>query len=186
MKKVYIILTYTGTALAHLIRLTTKDEFAHVSISLDENLKEMYSFGRLNPYNPFFGGFVHESLEQGTFKRFENKTISKIYILNVTDYQYRKLKRQIKFMIKRKSKYKFNILGLILAKFRYKLSRSDCYYCAEFVKKIMDESNIENNLPEAVKPEDFKNLKNIDLLYSGMLKDFTFQLNNKKNCLSNE
>lgn len=30
----------------------------------------MYSFGRLNPYNPFWGGFVHESIDKGTFKRF--------------------------------------------------------------------------------------------------------------------
>ena len=57
MKKIYIILTFTGTALSRIIKLSTKDEFAHASIALDSELKEMYSFGRLNPYNPFFGGF---------------------------------------------------------------------------------------------------------------------------------
>ena len=34
-----------------------KDEFSHVSISLDAQLNHMYSFGRLHPYNPFWGGF---------------------------------------------------------------------------------------------------------------------------------
>lgn len=58
MKEVYIVLTYSGTALSTLIKKFTKDEFAHVSIALDENLEEMYSFGRLNPYNPFNAGFV--------------------------------------------------------------------------------------------------------------------------------
>ena len=46
MKKIYIILTFTGTALSRIIKLTTRVEFAHVSIALDEELKEMYSFGR--------------------------------------------------------------------------------------------------------------------------------------------
>lgn len=173
MKKIYLILTFTGTMLSRFIRLTTKDEFAHVSLSLDEELKEMYSFGRLNPYNPFFGGFVHESIENGTFKRFENTTVTNIYTLEVTDYQYKKLKKILEMMSKSKRKYKFNILGLVLAKFRYKRTKVDTYYCAEFVKKIMDESEIENNLPEVVKPEDFKYIDNINLHYSGMLKDYS-------------
>ena len=53
MKKVYIILTYSGTFLSKIIKYYTRDEFSHVSISLDSDLKKMYSFGRLNPYNPF-------------------------------------------------------------------------------------------------------------------------------------
>ena len=54
MKKIYIVLTHSGTALSKIIKGFTKDEFSHVSISLDKELNEMYSFGRLNPYNPFY------------------------------------------------------------------------------------------------------------------------------------
>lgn len=164
--------------LSRVIKLTTKDEFAHVSIALDEDLKEMYSFGRLNPYNPFFGGFVHEGIDHGTFKRFANTTLTNIYSLEVTDYQYKKLKRKIKFVSKFKEQYRFNILGLALAKFRWKLKREGCFYCAEFVKYVMDESSISNNLPDAVKPEDFKDLDNTKLHYSGMLKDYECSRNN--------
>lgn len=172
MKKIYFILTYTGTVLSKVIKFTTKDEFSHVSISLDHDLKQMYSFGRLNPYNPFFGGFVHESPLNGTFKRFENTTISKIYALNITDDQYEILKEKLELMCKHNKIYKFNILGLIGAKFRYKIKRKNSYYCAEFIKDIMDESYIKNNLPKVAKPDDFKNIENINLCYSGMLKDF--------------
>ena len=70
MKRIYLILTYSGTILSRIIKIYTRDEFAHVSISLDEELNQMYSFGRLNPYNPFIGGFVHEGINIGTFKRF--------------------------------------------------------------------------------------------------------------------
>ena len=68
--KIYIVLTYTGTVLSKIIKLYTHCEFSHVSISLDKNLEHMYSFGRLNPYNPFKGGFVQEPVDKGTFRRF--------------------------------------------------------------------------------------------------------------------
>ena len=48
MKKIYIILTHTGTMLSKIIKKYTKDEFSHVSIALDKELNRMYSFGRLN------------------------------------------------------------------------------------------------------------------------------------------
>ena len=51
MKNIYLILTYTGTVLSKIIKNYTKDEVSHVSISLDVELKQMYSFARLNPYN---------------------------------------------------------------------------------------------------------------------------------------
>lgn len=62
MHKIYIVLTYTGTLLARIVRFYTRKEYSHVSIALDENLNMMYSFGRLNPYNAFVGGFVHERI----------------------------------------------------------------------------------------------------------------------------
>ena len=62
MKKIYIILTNSGTILSRVIKLYTRKEYTHVSISLDKRLRKMYSFGRLNPYNPFYGGFIHEEI----------------------------------------------------------------------------------------------------------------------------
>ncbi len=95
MKEIYIVLTHTGTLLSQIIKKYTKDEFSHVSIALDVELREMYSFGRLHPYNPFWGGFVHESIDKGTFKRFY-QTKSKVYSLKITDEQYENIKNKIK------------------------------------------------------------------------------------------
>ena len=58
MKNIYLILTYTGTPLSKIIRSCTKDEFSHVSIALDRELNEMFSFGRTQLYNPLSGGIV--------------------------------------------------------------------------------------------------------------------------------
>ena len=171
MKKIYIVLTHSGTALSKIIKGFTKDEFSHISISLDKELNEMYSFGRLNPYNPFWGGFVHEEIHKGTFKRFY-KTKSKIYLLKITEEQYEDLKNNIKQIEQEKEKYKFNIMGLLAVGFHRKIGKTHSFYCAEFVKYVMEKSNINTKLPDIVKPEDFKNLEKAEVIYEGLLKSY--------------
>lgn len=171
MKKIYIVLTQTGTMLSKIIKAYTKDEFSHVSISLDISLDEMYSFGRLNPYNPFKGGFVCEHIHSGTFKRFY-KTIAKIYSLNVTEEQYEKVKQIIDKMKNEKEKYKFNTLGLFAVGFKKKIKRDSYFYCAEFVKYVLESANINTRLPELIRPENFKMLDNIEETYNGLLRKY--------------
>lgn len=171
MKKIYIVLTHTGTLLSKIIKMYTKDEFSHVSISLDEELKQMYSFGRLNPYNPFLGGFVHEYINKGTFKRFF-KTKANIYSLEITNEQYQDIRNIINEFEKNKEKYKFNIIGLFAAGFHKKISNEKSFYCAEFVKYVIEKTGIETKLPEAVKPEHFKKIENLEIIYSGLLRKY--------------
>lgn len=171
MKQIYVVLTHTGTLLSRIIKCYTKDEFSHCSISLDIELKEMYSFGRLNPYNAFWGGFVHEYINKGTFKRFY-KTKAKIYSLDVTDEQYEKVKNNVIKIQKNKKEYKFNILGLFAAGFHKKIGEEHSFYCAEFVKYVIENAGINTGLPEVVKPEDFKSMKELIEIYSGLLRQY--------------
>ena len=171
MKKIYIILTHTGTALSKIIKGFTKDEFSHVSIALDIELKEMYSFGRLNPYNPFWGGFVHEYIDKGTFKRFY-KTRAKVYSLEITEQQYESIKNYIEQIKNNKENYKFNIIGLFAAGFHKKIKKQKSFYCAEFVKYVMEKADIKTDLPDIVKPEDLKNIKGLQEIYGGLLRKY--------------
>ena len=173
MKKIYIILTHTGTVLSTIIRYWTKDEFSHVSIALDADLEEMYSFGRLNPYNPFLGSFVHEHINKGTFKRF-NKTKTEVYSLFVTDEQYEKAKKTIEYFNNNKQKYKFNIIGLACVSINKKIMRKNSFYCAEFVKHILKVMGVTevNQLPKIIRPENFKQLDGIRLEYEGLLRKY--------------
>ena len=171
MKEIYIVLTHTGTLLSRMIKDFTKDEFSHVSIALDRELKQMYSFGRLHPYNPFWGGFVHEYIDKGTFKRFK-KTKAKVYYLRVTEEQYQKIKENIEKISSEKEKYKFNLFGLFAAGFHKKIGKEYSFYCAEFVKYIIEKANIHLNLPEVVKPEDFKQIEELHEVYAGLLRKY--------------
>jgi len=171
MKKVFIVLTHTGTTLSKIIKNYTKDEFSHVSISLDSELKEMYSFGRLNAYNPFWGGFVHEGINFGTFKRFK-KTVCRIYALDVTEEQFNNVKGIIEYIKHSKQLHNFNVIGLFAVGFNMRISFENSFYCAEFVKYVLDKSDIKNNLPEMIRPEDFKKLENSSIIYDGLLKNY--------------
>lgn len=174
--KIYIVLTHTGTILSKIVKWYTKKDFSHVSISLDSELNEMYSFGRLNPYNPFLGGFVHEYTDKGTFKRFKN-TVAAIYSLEVTQEQYERIKNIINKIEQEKEKYKFNILGLFAVSIHKKIKKENSFYCAEFVEYLIEKTGMKIDLPEIITPEDFKKLENLELVYTGLLRKY--KVNNK-------
>lgn len=171
MKKIYIVLTYTGTILSKLVKMYTRREFSHVSIALDEDLKEMYSFGRRNAYNPFVAGFVHEGLDRGTFRRFK-KTKTRIYSMQIPDEKYDKVVEIIKGIREHKNDYDFNIIGLFAVAVNLKFRREKSFYCAEFVKYVLEQSKVVQNLPDLIKPEDFKNMKGLNVEYSGILREY--------------
>lgn len=175
MEKIYIILTYTGTILSKSIKIFTGNTYTHVSIALDKNMEEMYSFGRLNPYNPFIGGFVKEGINIGTFKRFKN-TITEIYSLEITEEEYQKLKEIITRFLENKEIYKFNLIGLILAGINRRYERKNKFYCSQFVRKIIEQSKIEiEDMSKVIKPEDFRKLENLKLEYKGLLRRYYLQ-----------
>ena len=159
MKNIYIVLTRTGTILSGIIRGFTKDEYTHVSISLDKELNKMYSFGRLNPYNPFIGGFVHEYIDKGTFKRFRN-TNALVLELEIDREQYKKIVDIIKYVKKNKEKYTFNVTGMFLSAIKVKVRKRRSFYCAQFVKYLLDRAKVENNIEDTVRPENFKQIPN--------------------------
>lgn len=169
--KIYFVLTYTGTILAKIIKFYTRNEFSHVSISLDKDLKYMYSFGRLNPYNPFIGGFVHEYINKGTFKRFIN-TKARIIEIDIDESKYYKLQEVIKQMEINKSIYKFNIVGLFAVAFNLKIKAKNSFYCAEFIKDVTEKAGIDLNLPELIKPNNFEHIHKGKDIYVGLLRDY--------------
>ena len=174
MKKVYVILTNSGSLLSKVIKFYTKKEYTHVSISLDRGLRKMYSFGRLKAYNPFIGGFVHESTNHGTFKRFKNTTTC-IFSVDVEEEEYETIKQTIKEFKRQRRIYKFNIIGLFAVAIHLKLRFKNSFYCAEFVKEVLQRANVAPDLPKIIKPEDFRKMENISVIYQGMLKDYSIR-----------
>jgi len=170
-KKIYIILTQTYTIIARIISIISKNKYSHVSIGFDEECNVMYSFGRKYNKIAFIGVFKKENINKGLFIKNKNSLMA-LYELNISTYQYKEIQKKIE-EIKNNNKG-YNILGLLLAIIKIKLNR-DKYYCSEFVSEILssDKINIMENTKKIIKPEDFKNIKGLKLVYEGKVSDFT-------------
>ena len=130
-KSIYIVLSQTGTMLSKVLKFFTGADYNHASIALSSNLKKMYSFGRLNPYNPFVGGFVEEGINIGTFKRFY-KTNALVLKLDVDTRTYVQIEQMLNYFVKNKTKFHYNYVGLLLAMFKKDYSPTNRYYCSQF------------------------------------------------------
>jgi len=82
-KKIYVILTQTGTVPAKIIKFITKAPYNHTSITSDEGLYEIYSFCRKFKRTPIPAGFVNES-DVGVFEMFNNVPCE-VYSFDVTE-----------------------------------------------------------------------------------------------------
>lgn len=175
MKKIYIVLSQTGTLFSKILRLFTGAEFNHSSISLDSSLTKMYSFGRLNPYNPFIGGFVEEGKNIGTFKRFY-KTKALVFEVEIDDAKYQAMEYFIDYLMCHKNEFHYNYLGVFFAIFKRNFEAKKRFYCSQFVRTFLGCFNVENanELPRIIKPIDFLKLKNKTIIYKGLLKNYNF------------
>ncbi len=173
MKPIYIILSQTDTVLARTLKLITGAEYNHASISLDASMNEIYSFGRLRPNNPFVGGFVRESKNSGTFKRFY-KTRAVILKTEIEDGDYDRIQGYFQTMYDHRRDYCYNYRGLFLALFGKAYRNERHFYCSEFVRHILIQFNIESaeSFHEIIKPIDFLTLKNWEVVYRGTFQRY--------------
>lgn len=173
MKKIYIVTTYTGTLLSYLIRNISKTPYAHVSIALNEDLRPMYSFGRLNPKTPIFAGFVEENINQGLYAIRKN-TMCRVYSLEVTDSQYKNLEENIKKVSNNRNEYDYDVKALVYLSINKPRPKDYKYVCSNFVGDMLEKSDIRiiDKPHYEVRPNDFYNLDVLTLEYEGLLSKY--------------
>lgn len=172
-KSVYVVLSQTGTMFSRALKFFTHAKYNHASISLSPTLDRMYSFGRLNPYNPFIGGFVEEGKNIGTFKRFY-KTQALVIEFKVSEEKYNAIQYFIQYFKSHKHEFHYNYIGVLMACFHKYHKSSKRFYCSEFVKTCLETFKIENaeSLPQIIKPIDFLKMNNKHIIYEGSLRNY--------------
>lgn len=173
MKEIYIVLSQTGTALSRVLKFITGAEYNHASISLDNKLHELYSFGRLYPMNPVIGGFVRESKCSGTFKRFSNTEII-VLKRSVDDSVFYKMQDYLHKMYEKRRDFRYNYMGLFLAAVGIHSHKYHHFYCSEFVRYILIRfgMNEAGRLDRIVKPVDFLGMRGWDIVYKGRMQSY--------------
>ncbi len=180
-REIFIVVTQTGTILSRILKRITGAEYNHVSVSLDPELRKMYSFGRKHAYNPWRGGFVTESPEYGTFKRF-SETRAVVLSVPVTDKTFCELDEKLNLMYVNKKDYHYDSLGMVLAGFNIIYRRERHFYCSEFVRTLLCEYGIEETdfFEPIVQPVHFLSIPNGEEIYRGRLQDFSKEMRKKR------
>ncbi|MFA5576128.1 MAG: hypothetical protein WCZ27_09600 [Tissierellaceae bacterium] len=162
--------------MARFINIYTKEPYTHVSIAFDEELKELYSFGRLRPENPIYGGFVKEDIVNGTYSRFPN-TVCALYSLEIDQRQYEQLLLELDKFKRDGEKYGYNFIGLFGVMVNYPIERKYNYFCSQFVSSLLANSGIEliNKQAALTSPRDFRECRKLNLIYEGELQDYSLK-----------
>ena len=185
MKYFYVVLCRTGTFLSRIISKVTGDLFTHASVSFDDNLETMYSFGRLWAFNPFIGGFVKESVEYGVMRRFRSAE-TLVMRVEVSAEKYQEIVSYIENMYAERKKYKYNYWGLFLSKWRVRVrGKGNRFYCSEFVNDLLERFGIiqPGEFGKVVRPMELLQLGDNgigEVIYHGELCQFA----NRKNLIS--
>ena len=179
-KYVYVVISRTPTFTGKLIRKVLKAKYNHASISLDENLSQMYSFCRLSISNPLVGGIVRESVFTLTMGLKEDVAIN-IYRIPVTVEIYESISKFIYDIYNDDEVYYYNFLqalGLISNK-KHVIYKT--YICSEFVMEALSKGGVQLTTLDTyrIKPTDICEILSEFIYYSGSLNDYPFKQNIK-------
>ena len=170
---VYILVSKTSTIPSNVIKMWTKEPYAHTSIALDIELNEMYSFARKRLRNPFDCGFITEDITKGVFGR-DVETTCRVSRIWLTAEQYKKLIKILDKFKKDKAFYKYNYLGIFGVVFGKPIEREYNYFCSQFVYHVLDKAGVEmfDKKPGLARPEDFRIWEELELIYEGKLHQY--------------
>lgn len=179
-KCVYILISKTQTLPSQVIKMWTREPYAHTSLALDIELNEMYSFARKRLRNPFDCGFISEDITKGVFGRDVNTTC-RVGRLWVTPNQYKKILKNLDKFKKEKDFFRYNYLGIFGVVFNRAVERKYNYFCSQFVYYVLDKAGVEmfGKKPGLARPEDFRVWDELELIYEGKLNTYRTFLEEK-------
>lgn len=173
MKKIYVILSNSGTRVSKFFHFFTKAKYTHASICFSKDLNTFYSFARWNIKLPIFAGIAKEHPNEGVFALYKPTCI--IYELEVTDEQYASMKKEIKHMLDNHKNYTYNFLGCPLIYLGIPLDRKTKFTCTQFVAYILSKNEVKIPVKwELCQPQHLLGVGN--KIYEGYLNNIKISL----------
>ncbi|WP_188454693.1 hypothetical protein [Virgibacillus oceani] len=184
-RTVYFLFTDTGTYLSRAINYCTKQSLNHVSIAFDDDLQEVYSFGRKRPRNPFIGGFVKEDIRSDFLK----DSNCAVYKYHIPEADCERVLLKIKEFEMQQDNYKYNFIGLIGVLLQIEINRENALFCSQFVATVFQETNA-FNLSKPLcftTPADIRNQAGLKLIYEGKLGEYQHnRMNTERRLITGE
>ncbi len=137
---IYIAFIVTNTNMGKLIRLFTRNQYSHVTLAFDRDLRKMYSFARYHINSPISGGFVIEQPER--YLNGNNDVTVKICELAVTEAEYQRIHTEITYFDQNKEEMIYNTLNALLSLLKRRVTVKNTYTCLEFVTHLLRYPNM--------------------------------------------
>ncbi|MBZ9686349.1 hypothetical protein G9F72_008405 [Clostridium estertheticum] len=175
-KYIYVVISKTPTFTGKMVRKFLNAKYNHASISLDENLSQMYSFCRFSISNPLVGGIVRESAFTLTLELDEDVPI-KVYRIPLTIEKYKLISKFIDDTYNDVEVYYYNFLQAIGIMSNKKHTVYKTYICSEFVIEALMRGgiNLTSLKPYQITPTDICGIMRQFIYYSGNLYDYPFR-----------
>jgi len=172
VKKIYLVLTKSPTLISKAIQKATNDEFTHSSISFSDTIQPMYSFGRKFAYLNLPAGLKEEPLDKGFYKHYKDVYLG-VYSLEVSDEAFERTKNYVEKLFANRLWWRYNLIGLALARREIPTKRKHKMFCSEFVANCLKVSGeVQLDKPSSLyRPNDFAKLEGVKCIYKGSLRE---------------
>ena len=168
----YVALLVTPFGTGTLIRTVTGFPYNHMGISFSPEMKNFYSFARYYKKQPFYAGFVKESV----LRYNNNGKIAKIKVcaVPVTEENYQKAKEHVEFFINTSEEQIYNFISAVCFPFRKRVNVKNSLMCVEFVFDMLQKFT---DIPE-IKNKKFCSIKELSEIldcykvYEGSVEKF--------------
>lgn len=167
-KNLYVVVSRTNTKIGLLIRKVTRHSYNHVSLAIDEDLNEIYSFARYRINTSLVGGFIRESLLR--YYRGVDSFNLKIYKLDVSKKQYERVIAKLADIKDHRQLYIYDTLEALGVRRNKCKTRYKMYTCISFITSILEEAEI---LHEVSRVRTIKKLENKLIGYPVHIKKIT-------------
>jgi len=170
-QNIYVILSRTETGFARTLRSIGHLEYNHAAISLDKDLKELYSFARSEQYGWLTARLVRETTDRYLVNA-EDIAI-KVYQIPVTQEQYQWVRKTI-LDILHDPKFIYNLLSVLTYPLFGGFHTYKAFSCSEFVAYVLKHIGFNICKPlHCYRPDDLQPLLKHYLCYEGKLLAFS-------------
>lgn len=167
-RKIYILLSRSNTLLSRTIHLATGDEYTHVSIAFDEDLRSLCSFARRYSALPLPAGLVQEQIDGG-YMRSHGDMSCMLGYLSVSEDCYQAAREMAAEMLSHSRDYRYSLKGLAMCRLGIPEERPQRFFCSQFVAELLQRSGaVELEKPASLmRPQDIAQLPMLHCLYRG-------------------
>jgi len=168
---IYIVLSRTQTGFARTLKTVGHLQYNHSAISLDKDLKELYSFARPEQYGWLTARLVHETTDRYLVNATDIPI--KVYRIPVTKAQHDWVRSTI-YTIRDDPHYRYNLLSVLTYPIFGGFSTYKAFSCSEFVAFVLKHLGIQIRKPfHRYRPDDLQPLLEEYLCYDGKLLGFS-------------